>query len=564
MKILTVDDQAENQYVSKLILEHAGYEVMQASNGIEALEKMASASPDLIIADILMPKMDGFQFCRKVKENEVFKNIPFIFLTGQYTDPRDEEFARNIGADLFLRRPITPDMLLNAIEDTLKLPKKRPIKSPLSPIEKIYEEKVYLDTHVERLVNKLEEKVRALEAALEDVAQEKKHLEIRVEERTKDLEYAVQKLERLNKAANEAKTQDEALLSSIGEGVIALDMEGRIILINRLAESMLGSNGRSWIGEKFFETTHVQGMNGAPLVLEERPSFIALKSGAPVSAVLNFLRNNGARLPVAVVATPVILDGAVTGAVIVFRDITREQEIEKLRIDFLTIASHQLRTPLSGTKWLIETLKRGVAGKITKRQKEYLDQIYSINERMIKLVFDMLNVLHLESGALEIKKKRVSAAKMFGKPSKGIVAAAKERQIKLRSTWDCDECMIDTDPELFQNILDSLFSNAVNYSLPGQEVVFGITEEADATTFSLKDSGIGIPKDEQKRIFERFFRAANAKELKPEGTGLGLYIASILAEKIGATISFESEEGKGSMFYVRISKNSEQTPPLQR
>ena len=110
------------------------------------------------------------------------------------------------------------------------------------------------------------------------------------------------------------------------------------------------------------------------------------------------------------------------------------------------------------------------------------------------------------------------------------------------------------DVQILQSILECFLSNAINYSPSGQEVVIDCKEETTAFVFIVKDKGIGIPKEEQEHILERFYRASNAKKFKPDGTGLGLYIASMLAEKIGAKIIFDSKEGKGSTFYLRLPK----------
>ncbi len=239
-------------------------------------------------------------------------------------------------------------------------------------------------------------------------------------------------------------------------------------------------------------------------------------------------------------------------------DITKEKEMEKLRTDFLSLASHQLRTPLSGTKWLIETLNQNILGPVTKKQKEYLDQIYQINERMIKLVFDMLNVLSLESSGAAARKEEVSMLRLYDEVTLMMEPAAKSKEVTLRNALrDHKEITIDTDIQMLRNILECFVSNAINYSSSGQEVVLDAEEEEAASIFSVRDSGIGIPREEQKLIFGRFYRASNAKMFKPEGTGLGLYIASMLTEKIGGEVSFESEEGKGSTFYLRIPKTVE-------
>lgn len=253
---------------------------------------------------------------------------------------------------------------------------------------------------------------------------------------------------------------------------------------------------------------------------------------------------------------PLYHGGVIVGALLALRDITKEKEIEKVRTDFLTLASHQLRTPLSGTKWLIETLQRGKIGPLTKKQQEYLNDIYLSNERMIKLVFDMLNVLRLESGGDAIVKKETApVSDLCDELSLMVGVAAQGKKVIFRNVLEGRKTIVlETDMTLLQSVLESLLSNAINYSMPDQEIILDVKEKTNEVIFFVKDSGIGIPKEEQKRIFEKFYRASNAKLVKPDGTGLGLYIASMLAEKIGAEILFDSEEGKGSTFYLRVPK----------
>lgn len=130
--------------------------------------------------------------------------------------------------------------------------------------------------------------------------------------------------------------------------------------------------------------------------------------------------------------------------------------------------------------------------------------------------------------------------------SKGIVLY---NAIQNRTSAD-----VETDAEILQTILECFVSNAINYSGAGQKIIVDALEETNAIVFSVHDNGIGIPQEAQKHIFERFYRASNARVLKPEGTGLGLYIAFTLAEKLGGKVSFTSEEGKGSTFYLSIPK----------
>ncbi len=245
--------------------------------------------------------------------------------------------------------------------------------------------------------------------------------------------------------------------------------------------------------------------------------------------------------------------GKVTSLHGTVQDITETKVLEKMRTDFLSLASHQLRTPLSGTKWLIETLLAGRKGPLTTEQKEYLDNIYTVNERMIKLVFDMLAVLRFESGVLAVERKSVAAGQVFSNIISTVGAAAASKHVKVTDLSAAKSLpTIEADQVLLNTILESLVSNAIEYSLPGGEVVLDVTALGDRVAFSVKDSGIGIPKDEQDKVFDRFYRASNAKKLKPGGSGLGLYLAALLAKALGGAITFESEEGKGSAFLLAI------------
>jgi signal transduction histidine kinase len=253
----------------------------------------------------------------------------------------------------------------------------------------------------------------------------------------------------------------------------------------------------------------------------------------------------------------VVVKNKIIGAIDVFRDITKEKELEKMRMDFLSLASHQLRTPLSGTKWLIETMQKGITGKIEPKEKEYLDSLYQMNERMIKLVFDMLNVLRLESGSEAIKKEVISISDLYKDLIVLMSAPAKSKGVILNtaiSEQQGKKIKIETDIQLLKSILECFVSNAINYTPSGQEVILDAREEKNMVIFSVKDDGIGIPQDEQAKIFERFYRASNAKLIRPDGTGLGLYIAKMLAEKIGGKIYFDSKDKKGSTFYLSIQK----------
>ncbi len=173
MKILSVDDKAENLYMLEALLRGHGHEVESASNGVTALQLAERCIHDLIISDILMPRMDGFQFCRELKKDERLRNIPFIFYTATYTDPRDAAFALSLGADRFLVKPLEPEAFMKAVDEVMAQKKETSTAPP--PQEFPEDESIYLKEYNTRLIAKLEKKMLDLEAAnralVEDIAE---------------------------------------------------------------------------------------------------------------------------------------------------------------------------------------------------------------------------------------------------------------------------------------------------------------------------------------------------------------------------------------------------------
>ena len=361
-------------------------------------------------------------------------------------------------------------------------------------------------------------------------------------------------IERNRKTISEQRVRDEILLENIGEGVIATDTEGTITKANTTARIMLGWGKDDLIGTNITKSIPYLNQEGNASSDKKRPSFIAMhkKISCPVEGYL--ITKNGDKIPVNGTANPILIDNKTVAMVETFRDITKEREIEKMRLDLLSLASHQLRTPLSGTKWLIETLKKGIHGNLNKQQTEYIDEIYKINERMTGLVSDMLSTLRIESGFESFKTETVSSAQLFNELKVLLSPTAQARTITLTFTVSEPDVQIITAPDLLRNILENLLSNAIKYSHKNSEIVITCTSHNNTVIFSVQDFGIGIPKTEQRGLFSRFYRASNARTFNTTSSGLGLYIAENLAQKIGAKISFESTENKGSTFRLTIPR----------
>ncbi|OGJ67198.1 hypothetical protein A2947_00075 [Candidatus Peribacteria bacterium RIFCSPLOWO2_01_FULL_54_110] len=333
------------------------------------------------------------------------------------------------------------------------------------------------------------------------------------------------------------------------EQIIITDADGGILYANKAAQQITGFPVRDMIGKR--PSLWGKQMSSAfyatmwKIIKDEKKTF---------HGEIKNRRKDGREYVADLYISPIFdANNNVKFFVGIERDITKEKELEKLRVDFLALASHQLCTPLSGIKWLIDTLNRTILGPVTPRQKEYLHQIYRINERMIKLVFDMLNALRLDSGVTAAKREKLSVAALYGEALVMMEPAAKDRGVVLRNAVGKRAgMMMETDAAILRNILECFVSNAIQYSNSGQEVILDAQEDAAGITLSVQDSGIGIPAAEREKIFERFYRASNAKKMRPDGSGLGLYIAAMLAKRIGAAITFASEEGRWSSFRVCV------------
>ena len=235
----------------------------------------------------------------------------------------------------------------------------------------------------------------------------------------------------------------------------------------------------------------------------------------------------------------------------------RNVEISKLKSQFVSVAAHQLRTPLSAVKWTLRLLLDGDVGKMSREQEDFLERGYQTNERMINLVNDLLDVSRIEEGRFGYNFQEVEIADVIRKAVAEVSIVAAKRNIKINFRQLIHEDLeIIADPERVHTIIINLLDNAVNYSEPGDEVVVTAGEEGDLLKVSIEDNGIGIPDSEFDKVFSRFYRASNAVRLQTDGSGLGLFIVQNIIHRHGGRVWFESKEGQGTSFFFTL--------PMQR
>lgn len=230
-------------------------------------------------------------------------------------------------------------------------------------------------------------------------------------------------------------------------------------------------------------------------------------------------------------------------------DITHQKEIDKAKTEFVSLASHQLRTPISAIKWNLELLQMKKDSNLDESERALVEKLDRNIKRMDAIVSDFLNVSRLELGTLEAKPKNIELGKFLGDIFDEHMARIKTKNISVKKEYD-EDAMIMSDPHLLRMVIGNLISNATKYTPEGGTITVSHRNDGGGTIFEVADTGVGIPEDEQEKLFTKLFRASNVREQMPDGTGLGLYIVEQTVKVLGGKISFISEKDKGSTFTV--------------
>jgi signal transduction histidine kinase len=241
------------------------------------------------------------------------------------------------------------------------------------------------------------------------------------------------------------------------------------------------------------------------------------------------------------------------GCAILINNITKRKEVDMMKSEFVSVASHQLRTPLTAIRLFTEMLKNGDVGALNHDQTEYVDNVYQSTERMVGLVNDLLNITRIESGKLQVNPERVVLDDFILSVIKEIKPIAEMRKIKIQAKNKTGKkLVVGLDKGLFRQVVHNLIVNAVRYSSDNDSVSVEIEVVGNNFEIRIKDQGIGIPKEVQSRIFEKFYRADNAVRVVTEGTGLGLYLAKMIIESSAGKIWFKSVVDKGTTFFIKM------------
>lgn len=346
-----------------------------------------------------------------------------------------------------------------------------------------------------------------------------------------------------------------AILSSMGEGLLVLDEQLNVLLINQRAGVLLRKTLDEVIGKKLEEVFVVSQVNKSFDLTSIVRHVVDKRDIARYGLEYKLFCHveNATDFPVELLTSPFSGDG-LSGSIIIFNDVTEEQKLDEAKSSFISVASHQLRTPLTSIRWFAEMLLEGDGGTITDDQRHFVERIYQGVDRMIKLIGLLLQMARVEAGRIKIQSTPVDLRTL----AEEVVASLKssldqaQQSVTIEALPKDGFPAIPLDKEVVWQVIMNLLTNAIRYSPPHATIAVSVTKDDNFAILTVKDQGIGIPKAQQADIFRKFFRASNAFKLVPEGSGLGLALVKSLVEDWGGKVWFETEENKGTDFHVSI------------
>ena len=561
-EILVAEDSITQAIQIKHLLESHHYNVIVAQNGKQAMDWLSKHKPSLIISDILMPEMNGYELCKKIKSNKNTEDIPVILLT-RLSDPEEIIEGLSCGADSFITKPYNEKYLLSHIEKILsekngadhkKVPFgteilfrgiKRFIQAEQENVIKlmlnIYEGAIHQN---EKLVQSQEE-LRLLNERLESM----------VEERTSALSEEIEIATQITKKLKKSEEKFRSILENSADAIFIADQKGRFVYSNKAVKNMLGYTLEEIKGKPI---TYIAP---ADKIEEHLKLFGQLLSEGKLFTELELLKKDGSIISTDLNST-LLPDGLVYGS---FRDITERKLAEKalkhakvkaeandkLKTTFLNNISHEVRTPLNGILGFAEIMAHP---DLSDEDKDVsLSMLYESSNRLLNTINNYMDISLITSGNMTPYNKNFVPAQIlneiFGKYE--ILCDAKNLKLLLNIPDQSDNLLVNSDPEIFRKITSHLLNNAVKFTEKGS-INYGYLISARELELFVKDTGIGIGKKSRRSIFECFVKEDRGPLMLTEGSGLGLSIAKGMIEIIGGKIRVESEIGIGSYFSFTI------------
>lgn len=366
-------------------------------------------------------------------------------------------------------------------------------------------------------------------------------LEQKVREKTRELTLKVEEIE-------QAKAKDEALLESIGEGMIATDREGKIMMMNKQAEEMIGESLSEVSGKVLNDVITLQDDKGKIIDKNKDPLQSVLATGRSTATSVYYASKAKPRFPVALTISPVVSEGKIIGAIEIFRDMTKEKEIDQMKNEFVSTVSHELRTPLAIIKEFVSLVLDGVSGEVNEKQRKFLTTAKNNIDRLARIINDLLDISKIEAGKIVLNRSFVDVKAVIEDVLETYRGHFEGKKVSLHSSFDKKLPKVFVDKDKLIQIITNLIGNAAKFTPENGLVVVTTIHKGQEMEFSVADTGTGIARENLSKVFGKFEQFGRAAGGGAKGTGLGLAISKGLVEMHGGKMWIDSEFGKGTKF----------------
>ena len=353
----------------------------------------------------------------------------------------------------------------------------------------------------------------------------------------------------------------KAILDAVDDGVLAVDSKGNILAINPAAEQITGWNGSDAAGLVFNSVLKITNNEGGEMIEISNPVNRVLQTGENFTTRDLFIKTQSGKI-VPIFLAVNLIDGQNSGVVVVFRDISKELKENREQAEFISTASHEMRTPVASIEGYIGLALNPATATIDARAKSYLQKAHENTKHLGQLFQDLLDITKAEDGRLKNEPVVLDAIEFSRNIWEGLKPKAEAKGLSYTFEPDNHKTgektltpvfFIHADRDHLHEILNNLFENAIKYT-PSGMVSVNITGDNNNVQISVKDSGIGIPAEDIPHLFQKFYRVDNSETREINGTGLGLFLSRKLTESIGGFLDVESEYKKGSTFTVKLPR----------
>lgn len=358
------------------------------------------------------------------------------------------------------------------------------------------------------------------------------------------------------------ENKSDVVINAIDDGVLAISKDGNIELINPSAQQIIGWDQGDALGLNWKSVLKLVTSDGKDVEDLENPIAQSLSKNQPThNDKLFLLTSSEKRILVSIVSSPVGTDGE--GIIVVFRDITKEKAEEREQAEFISTASHEMRTPVASIEGYLGLALNPATAHIDEKARDFITKAHESAQHLGRLFQDLLDISKVEDGRMKNNPKIINVNEFLKDIFDGLATKASEKQLNYIFMPDIiDEgkekslqpiFYANIDPDHFREVVSNLIENAIKYT-PSGEVVVNVTGDDKQISISVKDSGIGIPAEDIPHLFQKFYRVDNSDTREIGGTGLGLYLSRRLAEAMSGNLRVESKYKEGSTFYLEIPR----------